>query len=71
MFSESLRGVITQKFHGGFAHKRPHLHKSLKYLDLSLLEKLKQEYLATGIDPEKDIFNYSSFSLEKSKKGLI
>ena len=29
MFSESLKGVVTQKFSGGFAYS----HRSLKYLD--------------------------------------
>ena len=37
MFSESLKGVVTQKFPGGFAPRPPHLHRSLKYLDPPLL----------------------------------
>ena len=33
MFSESLKGVVTQKFSGGFAPRPPYSHRSLKYLD--------------------------------------
>ena len=33
MFSESLKGVVTQKFPGGFAPRPPQMHRSLKYLD--------------------------------------
>ena len=37
MFSESLKGVVTQKFPGGFAPRPPQMHRSLKYLDPPLL----------------------------------
>ena len=33
MFSESLKGVGTQKFPGAFAPRPPQMHRSLKYLD--------------------------------------
>ena len=48
--------------------------KSLKRTEFKQnqkLEKPKNEYLATGIDPEKVIFNYSSYTLDKLEKKVL
>ena len=35
------------------------------------LERLKREYLSEGIDPDKIIFNYSSYELNDIEKKVL
>ena len=49
-------------------------HKSLRRVEFTQnrkLENLKREYLASGINPEKVIFNYSSYSPDEFEKKVL
>ena len=48
--------------------------KSMKRVEIvqnRKLDNLKQEYLATGIDPDKVIFNYSDYTLNPMEKKVL